>query len=154
MSCRNRENRSDPDPLHQRHRRSHSEYRGGGCHPELLRSRDHKLRGPARRCRVAIGMSWSGLLGNFAVGVLLIILQPFKVGDFVTAGGVTGTVDEVGLFVISINTPDNIRTIVGNGKMFADVIQKLFHQCFSSRRADGATFAHPGFSLRRRRGRS
>jgi small conductance mechanosensitive channel len=74
---------------------------------------------------VAIGMAWSGLLSNFAAGVFLIILQPFKVGDFVTAGGVTGTVEEVGLFVTSINTPDNIRTIVGNGKIFSDVIQNF-----------------------------
>jgi small conductance mechanosensitive channel len=74
---------------------------------------------------VAVGMAWSGLLGNFAAGVFLIILQPFKVGDFVTAGGVTGTVDEVGLFVTSINTPDNIRTFVGNGKIFGDVIHNF-----------------------------
>jgi small conductance mechanosensitive channel len=74
---------------------------------------------------VAIGMAWSGLLGNFAAGVFLIILQPFKVGDFVMAGGVTGTVEEVGLFVTSINTPDNIRNIVGNGKIFGDIIQNF-----------------------------
>src|SRR5277367_4010145 len=74
---------------------------------------------------VAIGMAWSGLLGNFAAGVFLIILQPFKVGDFVTAGGITGTIEEVGLFVTSINTPDNIRTIIGNGKIFGDVIQNF-----------------------------
>src|SRR4051795_12415136 len=48
---------------------------------------------------VAIGMAWSGLLSNFAAGVFLIILQPFKVGDFVTVGGITGTVEEIGLFV-------------------------------------------------------
>jgi small conductance mechanosensitive channel len=74
---------------------------------------------------VAIGMAWSGLLSNFAAGVFIIILQPFKVGDFVVAGGVTGTVDEVGLFVTSINTPDNIRTFVGNAKIFGDVIQNF-----------------------------
>lgn len=74
---------------------------------------------------VAIGMAWSGLLSNFAAGVFIIILQPFKVGDFVTVGGVTGTVDEVGLFVTSINTPDNIRAYVGNSKIFGDVIQNF-----------------------------
>src|SRR5271170_7208834 len=71
---------------------------------------------------VAIGMAWSGLLSNFAAGVFLVILQPFKVGDFVTAGGITGTVEEVGLFVTSIDTPDNIRTIVGNSKIMGYVI--------------------------------
>src|SRR5215467_840989 len=74
---------------------------------------------------VAIGMAWSGLLANFAAGVFLVILQPFKVGDFVVAGGVMGTVEEVGLFVTSINTLDNIRNIVGNGKIFAEIIQNF-----------------------------
>jgi small conductance mechanosensitive channel len=72
---------------------------------------------------VAIGLAWSGLLANFAAGAFLIILRPIKVGDFVTAGGVTGTVREIGLFVTAINTPDNVWTIVGNGKIFADTIQ-------------------------------
>ena len=74
---------------------------------------------------VAIGMAWSGLLSNFAAGVFLIILQPFKVGDFVIAGGIMGTVEEVGLFVTSINTLDNIRNYVGNAKIFGDVIQNF-----------------------------
>jgi small conductance mechanosensitive channel len=72
---------------------------------------------------VAIGMAWSGLLSNFAAGVFLVILQPFKVGDFVTAGGVMGTVHEIGLFVTFIDTLDNVRNIVGNAKIFSDVIQ-------------------------------
>lgn len=74
---------------------------------------------------VAIGMAWSGLLANFAGGVFLVILQPFKVGDFVTAAGVTGTVEEVGLFATILSTPDNIKTIVGNGKVFGDIIQNF-----------------------------
>jgi len=74
---------------------------------------------------VAIGMAWSGLLANFAGGVFLVILQPFKVGDFVTAAGVTGTVDEIGLFATVMNTPDNVKTIVGNGKVFGDTIQNF-----------------------------
>ena len=74
---------------------------------------------------VAIGMAWSGLLSNFAGGVFLVILQPFKVGDFVTAAGVTGTVEEIGLFATTLNTPDNVKTIVGNGKIFADTIQNF-----------------------------
>ena len=72
---------------------------------------------------VAIGMAWSGLLSNFAAGVFLVILQPLKVGDFVTAGGVTGTVHEIGLFASSVDTPDNVRNIIGNAKIFGDVIQ-------------------------------
>lgn len=72
---------------------------------------------------IAIGAAWGGLLSNLAAGGFLIILHPFKVGDFVTAGGVTGTVKEVGLFATAINTPDNVLTLVGNAKIFSDTIQ-------------------------------
>ncbi len=74
---------------------------------------------------VAIGMAWSGLLSNFAGGAFLVILQPFKVGDFITAAGVTGTVEAIGLFGTTLNTPDNVKTIVGNGKIFGDTIQNF-----------------------------
>lgn len=73
----------------------------------------------------AIGTAWSGLLANFAAGAFLVILRPFKDGDFVNAGGVVGTVTEVGLFCTTINTPDNIRTFVGNNKIFSDNIQNF-----------------------------
>ena len=72
---------------------------------------------------VAIGVAWGGLLANFAAGAFLMFLRPFKVGDFVTAGGVTGTVDAIGLFGTTINPPDTVLTIVGNNKVFSDVIQ-------------------------------
>jgi small conductance mechanosensitive channel len=72
---------------------------------------------------VAIGVAWSGLLANFAAGAFLVVLRPFKVGDFVAAGGITGTVKEVGLFATTINTPDNVQTYVGNNKIFSDMIQ-------------------------------
>lgn len=74
---------------------------------------------------VAIGLAWSGLLANFAAGAFLLILRPFKVGDFITAGGVTGTVQEIGLFVTTLNTLDNVKTIVGNNKLFSDNIQNF-----------------------------
>ena len=72
---------------------------------------------------IAIGAAWAGLLANFAAGVFLIVLRPFKVGDFVTVGGVTGTVKEIGLFATAINTADNVMTDVGNNKIFSDNIQ-------------------------------
>lgn len=72
---------------------------------------------------VAIGVAWGGLLSNFAAGAFLLVLRPFRAGDFITAGGVTGTVKEIGLFVTTLDTPDNIRTMVGNGKIFSDNIQ-------------------------------
>lgn len=74
---------------------------------------------------VAIGAAWSGLLGNFAAGAFILILRPFKVGDFVSVGGIVGTVRELGLFGTVIVTPDNVMTIVGNGKIFADSIQNF-----------------------------
>ena len=72
---------------------------------------------------VAIGAAWSGMLGNFAAGAFMLVLRPFKVGDFVSIGGVTGTVHELGLFGTTVVTPDNVMTIVGNGKVFGDTVQ-------------------------------
>src|SRR6188474_2335305 len=74
---------------------------------------------------LAIGAAWSGMLGNFAAGAFMLVLRPFKVGDFVSIGGVTGTVHELGLFGTTIITPDNVLTTVGNGKVFGDTIQNF-----------------------------
>ena len=74
---------------------------------------------------VAIGAAWSGLLGNFAAGAFMLILRPFKVGDFVSIGGIVGTVHELGLFGTTLVTPDNVMTLVGNGKVFGDTIQNF-----------------------------
>ena len=71
---------------------------------------------------VAIGAAWSGLLGNFASGVFLLMLRPYQVGDYVSIGGQEGTVVELGLFGTTINTPDNVRTVIGNTKVIgADI---------------------------------
>jgi small conductance mechanosensitive channel len=74
---------------------------------------------------VAIGVAWGGLLANFAAGAFLIVLRPFKVGDAVAAGGVTGTVNAIGLFGTTFNSDDNVLTIVGNNKIFADTIKNF-----------------------------
>jgi small conductance mechanosensitive channel len=74
---------------------------------------------------LAVGAAWSGLLANFAAGIFLVVLRPFKVGDFISAGGTIGTVEEIGLFVTKIHTPDNICTYVGNNKLFSDNIQNF-----------------------------
>ncbi|WP_285960657.1 mechanosensitive ion channel family protein [Pseudomonas tohonis] len=83
---------------------------------------------------LAIGMAWSGLLANLAAGGFIIVLRPFKVGDFISAGGVVGTVKEIGLFATAINTPDNVLTLVGNNKIFTDNIQNFTHNAY--RRVD------------------
>src|SRR5712691_2125970 len=74
---------------------------------------------------VAIGLAWSGLLANLAAGVFPLILRPFKVSDFISAGGILGTVDEIGLFVTTITTLDNVRTFVGNAKVLGDNVQNF-----------------------------
>lgn len=74
---------------------------------------------------VAIGVAWSGLLSHFAAGAFLLVLRPFKVGDFISAGGVVGTVQEIGLFATTLVTPDNVLTVVGNNKLFSDNIQNF-----------------------------
>ena len=71
---------------------------------------------------LAIGAAWSGMLGNFAAGAFMLILRPFKVGEFVQVGGITGTVHELGLFGTTLITPDNVMTLVGNGKVFGDTV--------------------------------
>jgi small conductance mechanosensitive channel len=74
---------------------------------------------------LAVGAAWSGLLGNFAAGAFLIIFRPYKVGDYVVAGGIEGTVTEIGLFNTTITSPDNVQTIVGNGKVSGDTIKNF-----------------------------
>ena len=76
---------------------------------------------------VAIGMAWSGLLANFAAGVFLVLLRPFKVGDIITAAGVNGQVIEIGLFATTLDTRDNVRIFVGNNKLFSDNIINHSH---------------------------
>jgi small conductance mechanosensitive channel len=89
---------------------------------------------------IAIGAAWAGLLANFAAGAFLLILRPFKVGDFISAAGVVGTVEEVGLFATTIDTPDNVRTFVGNNKIFGDTIQNFSANPY--RRVDLAAQLH------------
>jgi small conductance mechanosensitive channel len=71
---------------------------------------------------IAIGSAWAGLLSNFAAGVFLLVLRPFRVGEEISAGGVTGLVHEIGLFVTTVDTPDNVRIFVGNSRLFGDNI--------------------------------
>jgi small conductance mechanosensitive channel len=76
---------------------------------------------------LAIGAAWSGMLANFAAGVFLIMFKPFKVGDFVAAGGVAGTIREIGMFATTVATLDNVYNVVGNGKIAGDTIANYSH---------------------------
>lgn len=74
---------------------------------------------------LAIGTAWSGLLANFAAGAFLIIFRPYKVGDYVLAATVEGTVTEIGLFNTTITSPDNVEVIVANSKVSGDIIKNF-----------------------------
>ena len=66
---------------------------------------------------VAIGMALSGTLQNFAGGVLILILKPYRVGDYIEAQGFAGTVKEVLMFNTVITTPDNKTILIPNGAL-------------------------------------
>jgi small conductance mechanosensitive channel len=74
---------------------------------------------------LAVGAAWSGLLSNFAAGAFLIAFRPYKVGDYVVAGGVEGTVEEIGLFNTTLLTPDSVTTIVGNASVSGNTIKNF-----------------------------
>jgi small conductance mechanosensitive channel len=74
---------------------------------------------------IAIGAAWGGLLSNFAAGVFILVLRPFKVGDYVLAGEVEGTVRAIGLFTTAIDAPDNVNTMVGNAKIMNGTIKNF-----------------------------
>ncbi len=63
---------------------------------------------------LAIGLALSGTLQNFAGGVILLIFKPFKVGDYITAEGHSGTVEEIQIFVTYLKTPQNVTIIIPN----------------------------------------
>ena len=86
----------------------------------------------------AIALSLQGSLSNLAGGIMLVIFRPFKVGDFVEASGVTGTVKEITLFYTVLNTVDNCRINVPNGALMnANIID---YSAEETRRVD-LTFA-------------
>ncbi len=74
---------------------------------------------------LAIGLALKDSLGNFSAGVLLILFRPFKVGDFVTAGGVSGTVEQISIFNTELATPDNQQVLVPNSSIMGNVITNV-----------------------------
>jgi len=71
---------------------------------------------------LAIGLALQGSLANFAGGVLILLLKPFKVGDFISAQGVDGTVKDISIFNTHLNTFGNQLAIIPNGKLSNDNI--------------------------------
>ena len=83
---------------------------------------------------LAIGLALQGSLANLAAGVLLVAFRPFKAGDYINAGGQSGTVDMITLFTTELTTPDNVKIIVPNGDIFASAITNYSH--YDTRRCD------------------
>lgn len=71
---------------------------------------------------LAIGLALSGTLQNFSGGVIILILKPFKIGDFIEAQGFSGTVKEISIFSTMLNTPDNKLVIIPNGPLSTDAL--------------------------------
>jgi small conductance mechanosensitive channel len=74
---------------------------------------------------LAIGLALQGTLSNVAAGVMILVLRPFKVGDYVEAGGTAGTVKEVGLFGTELATPDNVFISVPNSSIVGGAISNF-----------------------------
>jgi len=74
---------------------------------------------------LAVGLALQGSLANFASGVLMVIFKPFKVGDFVEAGGTAGIVLEIGIFNTELKTPDNKKIIVPNSSVTGNNITNI-----------------------------
>jgi small conductance mechanosensitive channel len=83
---------------------------------------------------LAIGLALQGSLSNFASGVLLIALRPFKVGDYVEAGGTAGTVTAIAVFATELLTPDNRKVVVPNSAIASGTITN--YSAMDTRRLD------------------
>lgn len=83
---------------------------------------------------LAVGLALQSSLSNFASGIMLVILRPFTRGHFVEAGGVSGTVESVGIFNTQLTTPDNRLVIVGNSAITGNPITN--YSAFDTRRID------------------
>lgn len=83
---------------------------------------------------LAIGLALQGSLSNLAAGVMIILFRPFKIGDYVEAGGTAGTVEEISIFTTIFKTPDNRQVIVPNNSITSGVIVNFSAK--SERRVD------------------
>ena len=83
---------------------------------------------------LAIGLALQGTLSNVAAGVMLVGFRPFKVGDYVEAGGQAGTVSGITLFTTELTTPDNVQIILPNGDVFGSAITNYSYH--DTRRVD------------------
>ena len=83
---------------------------------------------------VAIGMALSGTLQNFAGGVLILFIKPYKIGDYIEFGSYQGTVKEIQIFNTVLNTPDNKSIIIPNGGLSTGITENYSKE--ETRRVD------------------
>jgi len=83
---------------------------------------------------LAVGLALQGTLSNFASGVLLLVFRPFRVGDFIEAAGVAGSVKAVHIFTTELATPDNVAIVVPNSAIWGQVIKN--YAAHDTRRVD------------------
>ena len=83
---------------------------------------------------LAIGLSMQGALGNIASGVMIMLFRPYKLGDYIEAAGVAGTVKDINLFQTVLATVDNVKVLVPNSQAIDGVIEN--YSGYDPRRAD------------------
>ena len=99
---------------------------------------------------LAVGLALQGSLANFAAGVLIMTFRPYRIGDYIEAAGVSGTVDDLQLFTTVLTTPDNRQIIIPNGQMMSGTITN--HSAHETRRVDltvGVDYAADSEAVRR-----
>lgn len=83
---------------------------------------------------LAVGLALQGALSNVAAGVMILLFRPYRVGDQIEVGGRIGKVESLDLFATELATPDNVKVMVPNGKVFGDVITNF--SAHQNRRVD------------------
>jgi small conductance mechanosensitive channel len=83
---------------------------------------------------LAVGLALQNSLSHFAAGILLISLRPFEVGDSIDGGGVSGTVESIGLFSTTVVTADHVRITIPNSNLFSGILRN--QTALGTRRVD------------------
>ena len=83
---------------------------------------------------VAIGLALQGGLSNIAGGIMILVMRPFSVGDYVECAGESGTVTDIGLMHTTLKTPDNVQVVIPNGSITSSTIENYSVEKF--RRVD------------------
>ena len=94
---------------------------------------------------LAVGLAFQGTLSSFAAGLMIILFRPFKIGDFVTVDGNSGTVRTIDFFQTDLVTPDNRRIIVPNSKIYGSTIENV--SAFEKRRVDVSVSVSPSADI-------